>query len=146
MISTKLFISGENIDEPPYSNIIDFTSLGGVHYQHFAKSGSYGKDLYASLVALHLESNLLTETWQHGRNIGPTCHDPYKVLDVQSANISFADEYFAFKNFNDHSKFAIGDREENPYVCIGDINRQVSRVSFSVHNYGKLLVADLKVS
>ena len=117
---------GEHIKKSPFTNVASLTSSGGIKYQHFAKAGGFHKDLYFDLVAPSLKSNLIAETWQHGKNIGPSCHGTHTVLDVLKINITVHDESFTFNNGNDHAKFAIGDSQANPCVCIGDINRQVS--------------------
>ncbi|XP_057290535.1 plancitoxin-1-like [Hydractinia symbiolongicarpus] len=124
----KLLLNGDIVNKPPLSNHLAIKSLAGVDYQHFAKADNFHKDLYHELVAPGLQTNILTETWQHGHNIGPSCDGGYTVNDIISLNISSPDvQDFSFLNLDDHSKFVVGESSEEPYVCVGDINRQPSQ-------------------
>ena len=115
------------IREEPFSNVVTLKSLAGNTYQHFAKTGDFNEDLYHNLVAPGLHANLLTETWQHNHktNIGPSCDGNYTVLDITDLNVQSTEESFTFYNRKDHSKFAVSSSAAVPYVCIGDINREV---------------------
>jgi Deoxyribonuclease II len=48
------------------SRVSSFTSLGGLDYYQFSKSGNWGKDLYDDLIAPYLEAGLNVETWRNG--------------------------------------------------------------------------------
>ena len=121
------FYIGEMNTEEPYSHVTRLQSSEGNEFISFAKYTKYYKDLYFQLVAPTLQSNLLTETWQHinKENINSTCNTTYTVEDIRSISINAdgLDDPVTFSDYHDHSKFAIG--KEDPYVCIGDINRQV---------------------
>eukprot|EP00111_Clytia_hemisphaerica_P012202 TCONS_00035821-protein len=118
-------LKGEIIDSDPYYHIQDFISLGGMKLKSFAKGTKFNKDLYSTLVAPTLKINLLTETWQNGQgNLGSACNTSYTVEDVTNIKLDVPDgSYYAFRDTNDHSKYALSDTADNPYVCIGDINR-----------------------
>ena len=118
------------IEDPTY-HLQDFTSIGGMKFTSFAKGTKFGEDLYSELVAPTLKTNLLTETWQNnGGNLGSTCDTQFTVEDITDVNLTFPDgSSYSFYDTNDHSKYALSTTEDVPYVCIGDINRQV-RVIF----------------
>lgn len=40
-----------------------------------------------------------------------------------------------YKSSKDHSKWAITDQNSKPFVCIGDINRAVSRFTIKINSY-----------
>ena len=105
-------------------------SSAGVSLLHFGKSKNFGMDLYYSLVAPSLKTNLLTETWQHGSSkIGPSC-DGFTVEDITQISVQTDAQTFEFSNYADHSKFAVS-KSGSYYVCIGDINRMVSLLLYS---------------
>ena len=112
----------------PYFHIQPFQSQNGIQFESFAKANDYHKDLYSQLVAPSLKTNLLTETWQHGsENIGSSCDGQFTVEDITNINLEFSSgDAYLFYDMNDHSKFAVSKSSVAPYVCIGDINRQVS--------------------
>ena len=115
------------IHRSPYYHLQDFTSLGGIQFTSFAKATKFNKDLYSELVAPTLKTNLLAETWQNGGgNIGPSCDGAFTVEDISDVKMEFSDgSSYSFYDTNDHSKCALSTTEDVPYVCIGDINRQV---------------------
>uniref|UniRef100_A0AC34GRW7 Deoxyribonuclease II n=1 Tax=Panagrolaimus sp. ES5 TaxID=591445 RepID=A0AC34GRW7_9BILA len=92
--------------EASFSSIKSIKSLDGVNFMSFSKHKKYGKDLYGDLVAPELKSSFYVETWLNG------------PVDVD----------YAFSSSKDHSKWAVSDNGNLPYVCIGDINRQKSQM------------------
>lgn len=90
-------------------------------------------DLYFDVVAPSLHTALNVETWQHGAssNLGSWCGQgsatDYAVYDINYLNLPYG---INFSNYDDHSKFAVAtwpvNQPSNPWVCIGDTNRQVS--------------------
>ena len=117
-------ISGEMITTYPYSNVASLQSLAGNKLLDFAKSNNFKADLYHNLVAPTLYCDLLAETWQHDTIIGPSCKG-FTVEDVSWLSIITKAGNVTFDNYMDHAKFAIGKTSDHPYVCIGDINREV---------------------
>jgi len=111
----------------PFSSAVDLKSSGGIEFRHFAKYTRFHKDLYHDFVARDLQTDLITETWQHGTNIGPSCDGDYHVEDVSDLKMDISTESVSFRTMQDHSKFAIGKTSSMPYVCVGDINRQPSQ-------------------
>uniref|UniRef100_K1QD32 Plancitoxin-1 n=1 Tax=Magallana gigas TaxID=29159 RepID=K1QD32_MAGGI len=98
--------------------VVDFKSKGGQTFREYAKSASFGADLYDSLVAPDLKDNLLVETWSP--NLGSNC-STYKVYEVKK--VEFKDKYW-FKSTIDHSKWAVTEKKD--WACIGDLNRAKS--------------------
>jgi deoxyribonuclease-2 len=104
----------------PVSHAATITSAGGQKFTHFAKSGKFGKDLYADLVAPTVKKDLITETWQNGPgNLPLSCNGKYKVENSVSLEWPGDDE---FTEHQDHSKWAVS--EDGEVYCVGDINRQ----------------------
>ncbi|KAL3072658.1 hypothetical protein niasHS_017632 [Heterodera schachtii] len=105
----------------PFS-VTDVHSLKGQSFTTFHKHKQFGKDLYSELVAPRLKSSIYVETWLVGRGDLPSnCSSSFKVHNVLSVKAS----KFAFKNTEDHSKWAVS--ESGRWTCIGDINRQQSQ-------------------
>ena len=110
----------------PSSRIATLTSKGGLEFTHFAKSKTFGKDLYAGLVSPSLKKSLLAETWIRGDKVTACCvpeetHCQNNVYNVQELNFTKEINYTETK---DHSKWAVA--LDNSTLCIGDINRMVS--------------------
>lgn len=113
---------GARVRTAPWFNLESLSSVGGQYFSIFAKSGMFGKDLYADWVAQELRTDLLVETWNHGpagSKMQSECEKPFKVENVESISV----DQFSFTTGEDHSKWAVASVADNPWVCIGDINR-----------------------
>nr|XP_011438060.2 plancitoxin-1 isoform X1 [Crassostrea gigas] len=99
--------------------VTEFITSKGQSFRGYAKSASFGKDLYHSLVAKNLKDNLFVETWHP--NLTTNC-SMYKVYDVKE--VSFEDKYW-FKSTIDHAKWAVTEKKD--WACIGDINRSMTQ-------------------
>ncbi|ESO93151.1 hypothetical protein LOTGIDRAFT_206546 [Lottia gigantea] len=100
------------------NHTVSFKSSMGTTFTVFAKSGTFGQDLYSSLVAPHYKADMWTETWQNGQDKLPSnCTSSFKVLNVKWIKFQ---ENVQFEEEKDHSKWGV---TSNGYVCIGDINR-----------------------
>ncbi|CAB3402798.1 unnamed protein product [Caenorhabditis bovis] len=124
--------NGDYQRNAPYTSIKILKSLDGKNFKHFAKTGNFGKDLYADLVVPEVRSSLKVEIWNHQSgnetNLPSQCNpNPHKsVLNGKYIRLPFNIYY---SSYEDHSKFAVAYNEvfgqpPMPYVCIGDINRQ----------------------
>eukprot|EP00105_Crassostrea_gigas_P019538 XP_011438058.1 PREDICTED: plancitoxin-1-like isoform X3 [Crassostrea gigas] len=99
--------------------VTDFITRKGQSFRGYAKSASFGQDLYHPLVAVNLKDNLYVETWRP--DLKTEC-SMYKVYDVKK--VAFEDGYW-FNSKIDHSKWAV--TENRDWACIGDINRNISQ-------------------
>jgi deoxyribonuclease-2 len=95
---------------------------GTVPLLGFAKSTQWGQELYASCMAPVLGTDLLVESWLHSDAEGPSCQPTYKFNVGNVGEVAFPGSA-PFLNWNDHSKWAIGDG----WACFSDINRATSQ-------------------
>lgn len=107
-----------------FHSIQPVSSLDGLQFVIFAKHKKFGKDLYADLLAPYLKSSFYVETWMNGPgDLHSTCNASYKVLNVLTVGL----DSFIFPNSKDHSKWAVSTDPSKPFICVGDINRQISQ-------------------
>uniref|UniRef100_A0A0N5ACN9 Deoxyribonuclease II n=1 Tax=Syphacia muris TaxID=451379 RepID=A0A0N5ACN9_9BILA len=101
-------------------------SISGFPFIMLGKHKKFNADLYADLLASHLTCSFFTETWPNGAtNFPNTCNTTNKdVYNIDSIKI---ENVIEFPNTKDHSKWAVAETLECGYVCIGDINRQISQ-------------------
>ena len=135
-----LFASWLNKEASKYeTNVIEGLSSfnGEVKFSSFAKSGSWGKDLYDDLVGPYFKSPLYVETFRDGSGgrmpsictntsiSHPSKTDQYDVYEIATIQI----EDVNFKGTTDHAKFALGadGAETDTLLCIGDLNRMCSQ-------------------
>lgn len=57
---------GSSIQQSPWYNLLNVTTIGGTTFTSFAKTRQFGKELYADLIAPFLNTNLFVESWLHG--------------------------------------------------------------------------------
>ena len=114
--------------EEPDTSKIDITTVGGEVFTTFAKKRQWKQDLYTDFVAKELNIDLLVEGWRNGRgNIDSNCTQSHQVMNVESIHFNAPDELsfdVQFETRKDHSKWAVSADENQPWTCIGDINRQ----------------------
>lgn len=115
-------IQGERPEVSPWYRIATLTSVSGKVFTSFAKYKKYDQDLYTSLVAPMLETNIVVESWRNGPQPLPSsCNTTYTVENVESVSARAAST--SFTTSHDHSKWVVTSEPDKPYVCIGDINR-----------------------
>ena len=119
---------GNHITKPPYYNVLRLKSLSGLSFTSFAKYTTFGKDLYADLVAPALKTNLMVESWPNGAGkMNSSCSTPFHVMNIDELNFKQLRETFTTRH--DHAKWAVStnvkaSRHLNDNIlCIGDINR-----------------------
>ena len=57
----------------------------------FAKLPNFGEDLYSSLVAPSIQSNLRVESWQNGKNkIKSDCKSNFSIMNIQEIDFDRA--------------------------------------------------------
>ncbi|XP_054271236.1 plancitoxin-1-like [Macrosteles quadrilineatus] len=132
---------GADITSPPYYHSDTITSSQGTVFHTFAKTPKFDKDLYADWVAAALQANLLVETWPNGvGRLNSSCDHPYSVENVEGVNINVVGE--SFHSTKDHSKWAVSESKDNPWICIGDINRAMTQ---ALRGGGTVCVSDPKL-
>ncbi len=110
------------------SDVIDFTSRGGLKFKVIAKNRKWGKDFWNDLVGPTLGADIDVETWIRGK-IPPTLdsdgvHKTFdvKYIDLSGLNIGVP---WAWPETHDHAKWGIST--DSDWVCVGDINRMISQ-------------------
>ena len=99
-------------------------------FTHMAKNKNWNDDLYESLIAPTLKSDLVVETWIRGDGEGTFCKPThtYDVVDVETlAALDTDGTNVTWRESQDHAKWAITQDSGHPYVCIADINRMKSQ-------------------
>ncbi|KAJ1347910.1 Deoxyribonuclease II [Parelaphostrongylus tenuis] len=91
----------------------------------FSKHKKFNKDLWYGLIAPSLRTPLCVETWRNGaaQDVGTQCGGGENVYDVTEVRLPQA----TFSSTKDHSKWGVSMNESAPFVCIGDVNRQISQ-------------------
>uniref|UniRef100_K1PWH3 Cell death-related nuclease 6 n=1 Tax=Magallana gigas TaxID=29159 RepID=K1PWH3_MAGGI len=90
-----------------------FKTKKGNSVEVFAKSASFGKDIYDDLISPGLNDKIHVQTWR------PDLANTNKVWNIDY--IDFGNG-ISYKASLDHSKWAVAKHQ--PFTCIGDINRQ----------------------
>jgi len=110
-------------------------SLGGNDFTQFAKSQSYGEDLWDDLVAPFYKTTMNVDTWISGTGgrmssmCGPDADNIVKYDIYQVDNITMSDGV-SWLNTKDHSKWAaarVNFNSQNYASCVGDNNRMCSQ-------------------
>ena len=109
-------------------------TIGGNDFTQFAKSQSYGEDLWDDLVAPFYKSEMNVDTWISGTGgrmssmCGPDANDIVKYDIYQVYNITMRNGV-SWLNTKDHSKWAAArvNFNQNYASCVGDNNRMCSQ-------------------
>jgi deoxyribonuclease-2 len=101
-------------------------------FTHYAKSGSWGKDLWEDLIQSDLGVDMYVETWRRAPVMPTYCRPDFPFDTFNVANLQFLDSSGAlvgYKYTQDHSKYgiAINATSAQHWLCIGDINRMSSQ-------------------
>jgi deoxyribonuclease II len=118
----------KQVTTAPFYRVETLESRGGLKFISFAKSRKFQKELYEDLVAPHYDAgDYYVETWRHGPgNLDSDCSKPSKVYNIEQ--IEFKSANITFKTMRDHSKWMVS--AEKKLICVGDINRQVTVITF----------------
>jgi len=110
------------------SHVLPMTSLDGTAFVHFAKSNSWGQDLYDDLVGPYYKLGFEWETWRRSPYMPSYCSPTvdYQTLNVNSITIGGTGGR-SFSYTNDHSKWGVS--LTGNIVCVGGINRMQSQRS-----------------
>ncbi|KAF1746857.1 hypothetical protein GCK72_023315 [Caenorhabditis remanei] len=117
-------IAGQYQKGAPFSSVLELETKAGYSFTNFAKSKEFNADLYDTLVAPTLKTDLVVETWRRGSEIPLDCKLTYHANDALSIHVGGTT---AFSYTKDHSKMAHSADMTKPWVCIGDINRMTSQ-------------------
>jgi deoxyribonuclease-2 len=112
----------------PTPSDITFTSRVGATFRSIAKSRLWGQDLWSDLVGPSLGVDLDVESWRRGAI--PSDEDSNKVdwvADDTAIDLNPIGMPFAWQNAKDHAKWAMSLENNDDWVCVADINRQVSQ-------------------
>jgi deoxyribonuclease-2 len=110
------------------SSVVGISSKGGASMTSFAKSKTFGLDLWDSLVSSNIETDIIVQTWKNGDGINfpSSCSSSgyeYQVMNLEEVQ----SQSFSWKVTKDHSKWAVSCDSTAKTVCFGDNNRQVSQ-------------------
>ncbi|KAL7636866.1 UNVERIFIED_CONTAM: hypothetical protein RMT77_012624 [Armadillidium vulgare] len=115
-------VKGVKLSSPPFYRVTQLSSVFGKTFTSFAKYKKFNEDLYSNLVAPVLKTDLYVESWRNGPEPLPSsCNASFNVENIERIETSSAS--FSFSTHQDHSKWAVSQNPDKPYVCIGDINR-----------------------
>uniref|UniRef100_A0A8R1DG67 Uncharacterized protein n=2 Tax=Caenorhabditis japonica TaxID=281687 RepID=A0A8R1DG67_CAEJA len=117
-------IAGQYQKGEPFSSVLELDTKAGYTFTSFAKSKEFNADLYDTLVAPTLKTDLVVESWRRGSAIPLDCKLTYHANDALSIHVGGTT---AFSYTKDHSKMAHSADVTKPWVCIGDINRMTSQ-------------------
>jgi deoxyribonuclease-2 len=107
---------------------ITFSSRGGATFRSIAKSRIWGKDMWSDLVGPSLGVDLDVESWRRGAIPSDDDSTPgYWVADDITIDLQPLGVPYAWQNAKDHAKWAMSLEDNDDWVCIADINRQVSQ-------------------
>ena len=117
-------------------NIEEIRTIKGERFTSFSRNSKAAAagDLYSSMIAPSLKTNLMVETWRRGAGtpLDSNCSSQYKVQNIQEVKLNFASDSKVpttgpFRYMEDHSKWAVSDSSQKSYACVGDINRMRSQ-------------------
>lgn len=119
------------ITEAPWNLTADLTDVAGNTYTSFATHSKFHEDVYSCLVAPTLRCSLLVSSWQNGAGgrVPNHCNGTFTVANV-NVGMNFklgVGVSKPVKNTVDHGKLAISNSKDNPYVCVGTLNRMFSQ-------------------
>jgi deoxyribonuclease-2 len=107
---------------------VTFLSKGGSHFRSIAKSRLWGQDLWFDLVGDALKADLDVESWRRGAIPGREDSDKHHdIIDAAAIDFQALGIPFEWPETKDHAKMATSMKGEGDWVCVADINRQVSQ-------------------
>ena len=110
--------------DPPVD--MTFRSKAGQEFRLLAKNRHWNQDFWIDWVGPRLSADLDIETWRRGTLPGTQDSDQKDhVRDVLYVDLSPLGVSYEWHYTKDHAKWAAS--EEEHWVCVADINRQVSQ-------------------
>lgn len=127
-VTDPLYALSQPLNPKPVadSDSISLASIGGLPFKVIAKNRQWGKDFWNGLVGVTLDDDMDAETWIRGP-IPPVADTDgiHKTSDIKFIDLGPLGAHWAWPETNDHAKWGI--TLNNPWVCIGDINRMISQ-------------------
>jgi deoxyribonuclease-2 len=124
------FVNSGTVDMSSASSIVPISTVGGVSFEHFAKTVAWGKSIYGDLIGPYYSQDMVVETWQRPYEaplLPPQVSEAvYSVLTLNAPSYAAWDGV-TWKESEDHAKWGVTTATATPVVCIGDINKQVSQ-------------------
>jgi len=115
---------------------LSFETLGGLRLQVFGhwplEGAAWDWNVWEGVVAPHLQSDMIVETWCDGHTGGgtdkaclpPVCDRPQQVVEAYTMDFGGGE----FRNTDDHGKWGLSmTREQGAWLCFGDLNRMSSQ-------------------
>jgi deoxyribonuclease II len=113
-----------NETDPPCD--ITFFSRGGQDFRLMAKNRHWGRDFWIDHVGPHLMQDIDVETWRRLAIPGTEDSDGHgDVTDILYINLEKLGVPCEWHYTKDHAKWGISEKPD--WVCVADINRQVSQ-------------------
>lgn len=121
ILSGGIVTNKAHITEPPFTRYSPL-NIPSLSIHTFAKYGSANIDMLSELIVPSLRTSMLSETWSNGRqiNLPSNCQGEYHTENIEKLA-------FNFTVHHDHSKWLVSDDDDDPWVCIGDMNRQAEQ-------------------
>lgn len=115
-------------DSGPFTEVLDFESRHGQPFRLIGKNARWGKDFWNQFVCDVLDCDLNVETWRRG-TVADTLDDSgqHTVEDAQSINLEPIHVHYSWPYTRDHAKWAVSLDRSDPWICVGDINRDISQ-------------------
>ncbi|XP_059352361.1 deoxyribonuclease-2-alpha-like isoform X2 [Daphnia carinata] len=114
---------GHHVTKPPWSRSVQLFSSDRLSIVSFAKARQFGLDLYGDWMTDALKNSLYVETWTNGQGHPMPSLCINRTLTVENVKQVHLSDGQVFASHSDHSKWAISSRQEDPWVCLADINR-----------------------
>ncbi|XP_032780239.2 deoxyribonuclease-2-alpha isoform X1 [Daphnia magna] len=118
---------GHHVTKPPWSRSVQLFSSNQLSIISFAKARQFGLDLYGDWITETLKNALYVETWTNGQGHPMPSLCINRTLTVENVKQVHLIDGQVFPSHSDHSKWAISSRQEDPWVCVADINRMDSQ-------------------
>jgi deoxyribonuclease-2 len=126
----RLLTSGITDQDQAGSNDLPLTTRGGKAFQVIAKNRQWDDDFWNNLVVVDLKVDLDVDTWINGPGEIPGTTDPsqtYHVEDIKYISFEAFQLNWCWPENKDHAKWAISEKNEGNWVCVGDINRKTTQ-------------------
>ena len=121
ILSNGIVTNKGHVTEPPYTRYYTL-NISSLEIHTFAKYGLANMDMSSELIVPSLQTSMLSETWSNGRqiNLPSNCTGQYHTENIEKLS-------FNFTVHQDHSKWLVSTDANQPWTCIGDMNRQAEQ-------------------